>query len=109
MNLKKKVFCYVALSDDILTKSNIEIIKKSSKYGSVIIGLMSDDAINEYKSAPLLNFDQRKLIAENLKNVHKVVEQKTRDYTDNLIKYKPKYVIHKKKSLEQGSSKKNKR
>ena len=105
-SLKKRNFCYIALSDDILTKSNIEIIKKSSKYGFVIIGLMSDNAINEYKSAPLLNFNQRKLIAENLKNVHKVVEQKTRDYTDNLIKYKPKYVIHKKNHWSKGHQKK---
>ena len=103
---KNNEFCYLALSDDILSKSNIELIRKSSRYGKVIIGLMSDYAINEYKSAPLLNFKQRKLIAENLKNVHFVVEQKTRDYTENLIKYKPKYVIHKKNFWRKGHQKK---
>ena len=51
---KNNEFCYLALSDDILSKSNIELIRKSSRYGKVIIGLMSDYAINEYKSAPLL-------------------------------------------------------
>ena len=61
---KKKHICYIALSDNILSKSNIKLIKNSSKYGKVVIGLMSDKAISEYKTAPLLNFNQRKLIAE---------------------------------------------
>ena len=103
--LKKNTSCYIALSDDILSQSNIELIKKASKFGNVIIGLMSDNAINEYKSAPLLNFKQRKLIAENLKNVHMVVEQKTRDYTSNLVKLKPRYVIHKKNHWSKGHQK----
>ena len=37
---------------------------------------MSDEAIIEYKSYPLLDYSKRKIIAENLKNVYKVVEQK---------------------------------
>ena len=96
MKNQKKIFCYICLSDDILLKSNFELIKKASKYGKVIIGLMSDKAIIEYKSYPLLSYEQRKIIAENLSNVYKVVEQKTRDYSDNLKIFKPKYVVHKK-------------
>ncbi len=102
---KKKHICYIALSDNILSKSNIKLIKNSSKYGKVVIGLMSDKAISEYKTAPLLNFNQRKLIAENLKNVYKVVEQTSRDYTENLIKLKPKYVVHKKNFWHKGLQK----
>jgi phosphoenolpyruvate phosphomutase / 2-hydroxyethylphosphonate cytidylyltransferase len=95
LNNKKKT-CYICLSDDILSKSNFELINKASKYGNVIIGLMSDKAIIEYKSYPLLNYTQRNILTQNLKNVHKVIEQKNRDYTDNLKILKPDYVIHKK-------------
>ncbi len=33
-------------------------------------------------------------IISNLKNVSKVISQKTIDYTDNLISIKPDFVIH---------------
>ena len=106
MSLKnKKKFCYICLSDDILSKSNFQLIHKASKYGNVIVGLMSDKAIIEYKSYPLLDYSQRKIIAQNLKNVHTVVEQKTRDYTDNLNFFKPDYVIHKKNQWANGIQK----
>ena len=106
MTLKnKKKICYVCLSDDILSKSNLKLIEVASKYGNVIVGLMSDEAIIEYKSYPLLDYSQRKIIAENLKNVYKVVEQKNRDYTNNLKILKPDYVIHKKNEWAVGIQK----
>lgn len=106
MTLKnKKKICYVCLSDDILSKSNLKLIEVASKYGNVIVGLMSDEAIIEYKSYPLLDYSKRKIIAENLKNVYKVVEQKNRDYTNNLKILKPDYVIHKKNEWAEGIQK----
>ena len=105
MKLKKNILCYVCLSDDVLSKSNFKLIEEASKYGNVIVGLMSDEAIVDYKSNPLLNYSQRKIIAQNLKNVCKVVEQKSRDYTNNLKILKPDYVIHKKNRWATGTQK----
>ena len=42
-------FSYVALSADILNKGHINIIKVASKYGKVIVGLLTDKAIASYK------------------------------------------------------------
>lgn len=106
--MKKKPtnnFCYIALSDDILSKSNIELINNASKLGKVIVGLLSDKAINQYKSAPLLDYSQREFITKNLKNVHMVVKQNSRSYDENLIKYKPRYVFHKKNNWGIGNQK----
>jgi len=36
----------------------------------------------------------RKLIIQNIKGVTRVIPQKTLDYSQNLIKLKPDYVIH---------------
>ena len=44
--MKAKV--YVALSADILHEGHINILKKASKLGKVIVGLLTDNAINEY-------------------------------------------------------------
>ena len=39
---------------------HINLIQKAQKFGTLIIGLLTDKAIMENKSLPLLNWDQRK-------------------------------------------------
>ena len=103
-NYKNKI-CYIAFSDEILIKSNIKLINLAKKIGKVYVGVLSDKAINEYKTSPDLNFDQRLFIAKNLKNVDKVLVQNHRDYSDILYKIKPDYVIHKKNFWNKGIQK----
>ena len=90
--MKKKV--YVSLSADILHSGHINILKKASKLGDVIVGLMTDEAISEYKKIPLLNYNQRKIVVESLNMVKNVIPQNVKDYRPNLIKLKPDYVVH---------------
>ena len=90
--MKKKV--YVALSADILHSGHINILKKASKLGDVIVGLLSDEAIAEYKKIPTLNYNQRKIVVESLNMVKSVIPQYVKDYRPNLIKLKPDYVVH---------------
>ena len=91
--MSKKIV-YVGLSADIMHKGHINILKKAKKYGDVIVGLLTDKAISTYKNIPYLNFEQRKIIIKNIKYVKKVIPQHTLDYTKNLKKIKPHYVIH---------------
>jgi len=85
---------YIAMSADIIHQGHINIIKEGAKLGSVIIGLLTDKAIASYKRLPLLSYDERKKIFEDIKGVDEVVPQETLDYTENLLKYKPQYVVH---------------
>ena len=85
---------YIAMSSDILHEGHINVINEGSKYGEVIIGLLSDKAIAEYKRMPLLSFEERKVIFSNIKGVSKVVVQDSLDYTDILNELKPDYVVH---------------
>lgn len=82
------------MSTDIIHEGHINIINEGSKHGEVIIGLLSDGAISEYKRIPLLSFEERKIIFENIKNVSKVIKQDSLDYTDALRRIKPDYVVH---------------
>lgn len=91
--MKKKIV-YVGISGDILHPGHINILKIASKYGLVIVGLLTDNAIASYKRIPFLNYKCRELILVNLKLVHKVIPQNTLDYTENLIKIRPDFVIH---------------
>jgi len=85
---------YIGMSADLIHKGHLNIINEGQKLGKVIIGLLTDEAISTYKRLPLINFEDRKNIVENLKGVDRVVSQSTLDYVPNLIEIKPDYVVH---------------
>ena len=92
--MDKKELVYVPMAVDILHPGHINIIKQAAKYGQVIVGLFSDEAIKSYKRVPYMNYEMRKIIIENVKGVDEVICQEIKDYSPNLIKLKPKYMVH---------------
>jgi phosphoenolpyruvate mutase len=91
--MKNKIV-YIALSVDILHHGHINLIKHAKKYGTVIAGLLTDKAIANQKRIPLLNFTQRKKILETINGITKVIEQNEWDYSKNILKLKPDYMVH---------------
>ena len=85
---------YVGISADILHEGHINILKFASKYGKVVVGLLTDEAIATYKKFPYLDYRQREIVLKNIKYVEKVIPQTTHDYTNNLLKVRPNYVVH---------------
>ena len=85
---------YMCFSTDVIHSGHIAIIKKASRLGKLIIGVLSDEAVVSYKRFPLLPFAERKAMFENVVGVYKVVEQKTLSYKDNLDAIKPDIVVH---------------
>lgn len=79
---------------DILHPGLINIINEGSKYGDVIIGLLTDKAVSERKRLPYPTYEQRKSVVENIKNVSQVIPQEDWSYIPNLIRIKPDYIIH---------------
>ena len=92
--MDKKELVYVPMAVHILHPGHINIIKEAAKYGKVIVGLFSDEAIKSYKRVPYMNYEMRKIIIENVKGVDEVICQEIKDYSPNLIKLKPKYMVH---------------
>ena len=92
--MKKQKTVYVGLSADILHEGHINILKIAKKLGKVYVGLLTDQAISTYKKIPYLDYSQREVVLKNIKYVDKIIPQNTLDYTNNLIKLKPDYVVH---------------
>lgn len=90
--MNKKV--YIALSSDIIHSGHINIIEEGAKYGDVIVGMLTDEAITTYKRLPILDYETRKRVVENLKNVKEVVAQTELSYRKNIEALRPDYVIH---------------
>ena len=85
---------YVPLAADILHEGHLNILKIASSYGKVIVGLLTDAAIIQYKNLPFFDYDQRFKIVSNLKLVDKVVPQKSWDYKEILNSIKPDFFVH---------------
>ena len=93
-NKKIKKIVYVPMAVDILHTGHLNIIDVARNLGDVIIGLLTDAAIMNYKRLPLMEFDKRKLIIENIKGVKSIVTQDTYDYEPILRELKPDYLVH---------------
>ena len=85
---------YVGMCADLIHHGHINIIEVARKYGDVTVGLLTDKAMVGYKRLPLLAFEHRKRIVENLKGVSKVIPQDSLDYVSNLKELRPDYLIH---------------
>jgi len=85
---------YVAMSADILHPGHINIINEARRHGSVVVGLLTDQAIASYKRVPLMTFEERKTVVEQVRGVVRVVQQTTLDYVPNLEALRPDVVVH---------------
>ena len=85
---------YMCCSTDYIHSGHIAIINKACRLGRLTIGVLSDEAVASYKRYPLLPFEERKSLFENIAGVEKVIEQKALSYADNLRLLKPDYVVH---------------
>lgn len=82
------------MSADLIHPGHLNIIKEAQKLGEVIVGLLTDKAIASYKRLPYLDYEQRRIIVENIKGVNQVIPQETLDYIPNLTQIKPDFVVH---------------
>lgn len=85
---------YMCFSTDMIHSGHIDIIRKAEKLGKLIIGVLSDEAIASFKRFPLMPFEERKVLFENITGVSRVVEQKELSYRNILYELKPDIVVH---------------
>jgi phosphoenolpyruvate phosphomutase len=82
------------MSVDLIHPGHLNIINEASKYGEVVVGLLTDEAIASYKRLPYLEYNHRKIVVESVKGVSQVIAQDTLDYRPNLELIKPDFVVH---------------
>lgn len=82
------------MSADFIHNGHLNIINEARKLGELTVGVLTDEAIAKYKRVPLLKYEQRIEIIQNIKGVNGVVPQHSLDYSENLLKLKPDFVVH---------------
>lgn len=88
----KKV--YMSFSTDMLHYGHIQILEKSSELGELIVGILTDEVICQYKRPPLISFEQRCDLFRNLSMVSKIVKKDTLSYREIFEKYHPDIIVH---------------
>jgi len=102
-NIVYSYYCF-----DILHIGHIIDLKKAKEVagenGTLIIGILTDEAIMEKKPKPIISFKERFEIASSIKYADKVVPQKTYNPLDNLKLFKPDILMestsHTQKSID---------
>ncbi|MFI3249338.1 MAG: phosphoenolpyruvate mutase [Eubacteriales bacterium] len=99
-NVVKKWECskdktvYMCFSSDMIHSGHISIIQKASLLGRLVVGLLTDEAIAQYKRFPLMPYENRKILFENILGVSEVVQQNELSYRNVLEMLKPDFVVH---------------
>ena len=92
--MKNHKSVYIGLSADGIHHGHMNLLEHARKFGEITIGLLTDEAIATFKRLPYLNYEQRKKILLNFKGVKRIVPQTVHDYSKNIKKYKPDFMIH---------------
>ena len=91
----KRPYVLVPLCVDFLHHGHINILLKAKKLGSVIVALMTDEAILSYKKKkPLIEYKNRKKMIKHIDCVSLVIRLNKLDYNGIAKKYKVEFLVH---------------
>lgn len=85
---------YACFCTDVIHEGHLNIIREARKYGEVIAGVLSDEAMIRYNRFPIISFGERKKALEEIPDISKVIVQKDIMYEGVLKELRPDYVIH---------------
>ena len=85
---------YTCFCTDVIHEGHINIIEQAHKYGRVVIGALTDEALIRYNRFPTISFEERVKLYRELDGVDDVIIQNTIMYDDVINSLKPDYVVH---------------
>jgi len=85
---------YVAMTADLLHVGHINLLRKASELGKVIVGLHTSNAIYENNDVVFLSYQQRYEVLSNISFVSEIIPQENASYERNIVKLKPDFVVH---------------
>lgn len=91
----RKIVVYATAVCDLLHIGHLKYFQNSRKLGNIlIVGVLSDEAVRNYKRDPVIPFDERLELTKELRIVDDAVCQDDINPTENLMKIKPDILTH---------------
>ncbi len=85
---------YTCFSTGVIHDGHLNIIHEAQKYGTVIVGALTDRAMVSFNRFPTLTIEERIRQYESIDGVARVVVQDDMYYDKIIQELKPDYVIH---------------
>lgn len=85
---------YTCFCTDVIHEGHLNIIHEAKKYGRVIVGVLSDEAVIRFGRFPTLTFSERIELVKNIDGINQIVIQKDIMYNQIIMELKPDFVIH---------------
>lgn len=85
---------YTCFCTDVIHEGHLNILNVAKKYGKVIVGILSDEAMIRFNRFPTISFEDRMRIVKELDIVDDVVVQDDIMYDKIVDELRPDYIIH---------------
>ena len=85
---------YTCFCTDVIHEGHLNIIEQAHKYGRVVVGALSDEALIKYNKFPTISLEERIKLYEALEGVDEVIVQNSVMYDEVFEKIHPDYVVH---------------
>lgn len=85
---------YTCFCTDMIHEGHLNIIENAKKYGNVIIGALTDEALIKYNKFPTISLEERIKLYNSLDGVTKVVIQNSVMYDEIIESIRPDYIVH---------------
>lgn len=85
---------YTCFCTDVIHEGHLNILNVAKKYGKVIVGILSDEAMIRFNRFPTISFEDRMRIVKELDIVDDVVVQDDIMYDKIVAELRPDYIIH---------------
>jgi cytidyltransferase-like protein len=87
---------YVDIVGDLFHAGHIEFLKKAKSFGDyLIVGVLADETVEEYKREPIFSLSDRVKVIEACKYVDEVIVAPPLRLTEEMVQdYKIDFVVH---------------
>lgn len=85
---------YSCFTTDVIHEGHLNIINEAKKYGNVVIGVLTDEAMVKFDRFPTISFEERFEMVKSIPGVDKVITQSDVMYDEVIETIHPDYVIH---------------
>ncbi len=88
----KKV--YTCFCTDVIHEGHLNLLREAQKYGTLIVGVLCDEAMVKYNRFPAFGLEERIQMVEKIEGVSEVIVQQTIMYDQVIREIQPDYVVH---------------
>lgn len=85
---------YTCFTTDVIHEGHLNIIHEAKKYGELIVGVLSDEAMVRFDRFPTISFEERMKLIKAIPDVDRILCQEDIMYDKVIAKLHPDYVIH---------------